>query len=129
MVLIIKIWEIKGNNFEGTAVLTKVVFSKALVGFGDGSFKKVDCPIVLPETITSVDARGLGSTYKGPNFSFYIKATTPPTCNSLPSTLPIHIPLGTLEAYTAASGWSTQASRLVEYDFDADPDNINQYCV
>ena len=115
------------------AKVSKLVLREGITNIGEDAFPWCDCPVVLPSTITSIGARATSgrAPVACPNYAFYIKATTPPTLsyNWLPSSVPLHIPKGTLEAYSAATGWSAQASRLVEYDFDADPDNINQYCV
>lgn len=50
--------------------------------------------------------------------SITVEATTPPTFGSgmlsFASDCPIYVPCGTVEAYKAASGWSTYASRIFE---------------
>ena len=113
--------------------VSRLVLREGITSIGDDAFPWCDCPVVLPSTITSIGSRVTSgrAPVDCPNYAFYIKATTPPTLSYgwLPKSIPLHIPKGTLEAYSSATGWSAQASRLVEYDFDADPDNINQYCV
>lgn len=113
--------------------VSKLVLREGITSIGDDAFPWCDCPVVLPSTITSIGLRVTSgrAPVDCPNYAFYIKATTPPTLSNgwLSKSIPLHIPKGTLEAYSSATGWSAQASRLVEYDFEADPDNINQYCV
>lgn len=61
--------------------------------------------------------------------SFYIKAVTPPTLASANAfsnnSCNIYVPVGSGAAYKAATNWSSLASRIYEYDFDLDPNNIN----
>lgn len=124
----VKYW-IGGEWLKGTKV-TKLVLKEGLTEIRNGSFPLLDCPVVIPSTATALYSSCGGSA--DTNYAIYIKATTPP---SLPygtfgsGNVPYHIPTGTLEAYQNATGWSQYASLFVEYDFEADPDNINQYCV
>ena len=114
--------------------LTKVVLAEGLTKIGDNSFNGCICPVVIPSTVQEI-----GRSFSAPygvdgyeNYQIYIKATTPPTLtyNSMgDGRKNIYIPKGTLAAYQAATTWSNLKSKLVEYDFEADPDNINQYCV
>ena len=113
--------------------VSKLVLREGITRIGDDAFPWCDCPVVLPSTITDIGSRVTSgrAPVDCPNYAFYIKATVPPTLSNswLPKSIPLHIPKGTLNVYSSATGWSAQASRLVEYDFDADIDNINQYCV
>ena len=126
-------WRMGLYNFQGanSARLTKVVLAEGLTEFGGDGWYHQDCPIVIPISCTTIANRALGQE-AGENASIYIKSTTPPTIYAQTFYYwkkPIHIPLGTLQTYSNASIWSNHASRLVEYDFNLDPDNINQYCV
>jgi hypothetical protein len=126
-------WRMGLYNFEGasSARLTKVVLAEGLTEFGGDGWYHQDCPIVIPLSCTTIANRAFGRE-AGENASLYFKSTTPPTIYDQTFHYwkkPIHIPLGTLQTYSNASVWSNYASRLVEYDFNLDPDNINQYCV
>ena len=113
--------------------IKKIVLREGLKFIGNESFKNCHCPVVIPSTVTELGACCKSDrTADGVDYAIYIKATTPP---SLPNNsfgngkVTYHIPQGTIAAYSSASGWSSYASKFVEYDFDADPDNINQFCV
>lgn len=109
--------------------ISKLVLAEGITSFAGYFFSHCDCTVVLPSTITSI--KEYFCNYSQPNFKLYIKATTPPAlaADANIATSKIRIPVGTLDAYSTATNWSAIASRLIEYDFDADPDNINQYCV
>ena len=71
--------------------------------------------IELPSTITAIGDR----VFEGCNglYSVTIKATTPPTLGStvfgsVNPNLKIYVPAASVNAYKAASGWSTYASRI-----------------
>jgi hypothetical protein len=114
--------------------LTKVVLAEGLTKIGDSGYNGCICPIVIPSTVQEI-----GRSFDAPygvegyeNYQIYIKATTPPTLtyNSMgDGRKNIYIPKGTLATYQAATTWANLKNKLVEYDFDEDPDNINQYCV
>lgn len=114
--------------------LTKVVLAEGLTKIGDTGYNGCVCPVVIPSTVQEI-----GRSFSAPygvdgyeKYQIYIKAITPPTLtyNSMgDGRKNIYIPKGTLAAYQAATTWANLASKLVEYDFGADPDNINQYCV
>lgn len=61
--------------------------------------------------------------------SFYIKAITPPTLANTNAfsnnSCNIYVPVGSGSLYKSASNWSSFASRIYEYDFNTDPNNIN----
>ena len=121
------------TNWMQQKPIKKIVLREGLKFIGNYSFKNCHCPVVIPSTVTELGACcGSDRTADGVDYAIYIKATTPP---SLPNNsfgngkVTYHIPQGTIAAYSSASGWSSYASKFVEYDFEADPDNINQYCV
>lgn len=104
---------------------TRLVLREGLTSFGQYCFDKVNCPIVFPSTTTEI-GRYMPSMQGGNKM--YLKATTPPTIYAVFG-MNVYIPKGSLSAYTEASVWSSMTSKLIEYDFEADTDNINQYCV
>lgn len=61
--------------------------------------------------------------------SFYIKAITPPTLANTNAfsnnSCNIYVPVGSGSLYKSASNWSSFASKIYEYDFNTDPNNIN----
>ena len=110
----------------------KVQLREGITAIGAEALISCDCPVVVPSTCTSIGASGITKYTNSTKYALYIKATTPPTLASpQPATAYalIHIPIGTLAAYQSATNWATYSANFVEYDFDADPDNINQYCV
>lgn len=99
--------------------------------------------LVISDSVTSIDSNaffacsnitsvtiGSGITYFGSSVfngcggltSVIIQATTPPTLNDAnaftnPSNYPIYVPFASVDAYKAASGWSSLASRIEAIPF------------
>lgn len=119
------------NQFRGK-IFDLLVLAEGITQFTYYMISHPNCTVVMPSTITYIDKYWFGYTSYCPNFKLYMKMVTPP---SIISGLPVlqdgivRIPIGSLEAYESASVWSNWAGKYVEYDFEADPDNINQYCV
>ena len=120
-----------GKDWLNTTTITKLILKEGLTAIQSNSLTSINCIVVIPSTLTSIENNVFAT--RGENFKIYYKCTTPPTVSQLRYSKDgnIYIPLGTLDTYSAATGWSTAASngKLIEYDFEADPDNINQYCV
>lgn len=74
--------------------------------------------IVVPDNVTTIEANGFnGCSYLT---SLYMKSSTPPSLagglGTVPSSLKIYVPSGSLTAYQTAENWSTYSSKMVEYD-------------
>lgn len=74
--------------------------------------------IVVPDNVTTIKADGFnGCSYLT---SLYMKSSTPPslagTLGTVPSSLKIYVPRGSLTAYQTAENWSSYSSKMVEYD-------------
>ena len=125
-------------KYRGTA--TDVTISNSVTSIGNGAFSSCNglTSVVIPNSVTSISISafaycsgltsvtiGSGVTSIGSN-AFYdcsslasvtIEATTPPTLGGYvftgnPNGWKIYVPSGSVEAYKAASGWSTYTSRI-----------------
>lgn len=80
--------------------------------------------LVLPKRTTTIYQNALG--YTNPMKDLYIKAPNPPVLlGSLGGAIErIYIPVGTIDAYSSATNWSSIASKFIEYDFDENPHGV-----
>ena len=111
---------IDNEAFYSSDNLKTVVIGTGVVTIGEGAFQQYGKDSVLT--------------------SLYIKATTPPSLESnalyayqysngnhiysKPSNLTIYVPNGSVDAYKQK--WNNYSDRIVGYDFNADPHNINE---
>ena len=121
-----------GSNILGGAIVGKVVLREGLQ-WSPSYFANLGLmsALVLPQSTVGVNEWPLNMNPL--SAKIYLKATTPPSVTTYAIdtiyNTKVYIPTGYLDTYKAASGWAGRTARLAEYDFDADPDNINQYCV
>ena len=133
-----------GNTFcNGTSRFTNVTIPEGVTNIGNYCFNSVNglSRLELPSSLTTIGSSGIyyclgltkitipsGVTSIG-NYSFnglvgtaeyHFKPTTPPTLGgtsvfgSIPSDCIIYVPKGCLDAYKAATNWSTYASYMQE---------------
>ena len=121
-----------GSYILGGSIVGKVVLREGLQWspshFADLGLMSA---LVLPQSTVGVGNWPLN---RNPlSAKIYLKATTPPSITAYAIgtiyNTKVYIPAGYLDTYKTASGWADAPTKLAEYDFDADPDNINQYCV
>ena len=129
-----------GNSvFQGCKSLTSCTIGSGVTTIGSQAFNNCTSltSIVIPDSVTSINGsafmycRGLESCTIGSGItsigtqafrdcrvltSITIEATTPPTLGSDvffdANKCTIYVPSGSVDAYKAASGWSTYASRI-----------------
>ena len=97
---------------KASYALAKVILGSGITKIGASAFGS-NCitEFVLPETITNIDSNAL----KGRALvSVTCKAATPPTITASPFTSVEHIyvPAESVDAYKAATNWSSYASRI-----------------
>lgn len=71
--------------------------------------------ITIPDSVTTINYAAFHATTRLVNI--YLKSAVPPTITSIniiPSTTTIHVPIGSGDAYKAATNWSYHSSRIVE---------------
>lgn len=106
-----------GNNaFDGCTSLASIEFPSSLSVIGEVSFRNTPFTSVdIPATITNIKRYAFSNCYA--LTSVTVRATTPPTLgesafNNTNDTFIIYVPAASVDAYKAASGWSTYASRI-----------------
>ena len=101
--------------FRNCRSLTSIDIPSGVTSINQNSFR--DCSsltsIDIPSGVTSIGS----NTFNGCSglTSVTLNAVAPPTLGSQAfyrTTCPIYVPAGSVEAYKAASGWSTYASRI-----------------
>lgn len=105
-----------GNQFESLPITSLTIGSNP-TSIGDSMFKQCTglTTLVIPSNISSI-----GSTaFNGCSglTSITVESTTPPTLGGYgvfddTNNCPIYVPLESVDAYKAASGWSNYASRI-----------------
>lgn len=130
---------IGGYAFSRCRSLSSMTIPSGVTNIGAYAFKGCTklTSITIPDSVTSIENNvfencsrltsvtiGNGVTFIGGNafnsctslISVTIKATTPPNVGGLPfnntNNCPIYVPAASVNAYKAASGWSTYASRI-----------------
>lgn len=110
-----------GNGaFDGCESLSSVTFAEGsqLADIGEGAFSNCAMTeVTIPASVTNI-ANGVFCAC-GLLTNVTVLATTPPTavegmfaeCNALAA---IHVPLGTVDAYKAADGWSAYADLITD---------------
>ena len=102
--------------FNGCTSLAGITLPASLTSIGDYAFRNCTslAGITLPDTLTSIG----GGAFNGCKSLQYIRieATTPPTLSNtdaIPSTIrAIYVPDASVEAYQAATNWSSFASKI-----------------
>ena len=111
--------DIYDEAFSGCTSLSSCTMGSGVTSIGNSAFRSCSslASITIPSGVTSIGSYAFGGT----NLSLhnvYVKATTPPTAgeyifgSTYSSSLRIHIPSGTLNAYKNANGWSTYRNYL-----------------
>ena len=109
---------IGSNSFEGCSSLMSISIPDTVTNIYTAAFK--DCigleNVVIGEGLTSLTYQIFQNCTALTEMT--IKATTPPTMvnvNTMPPNISIiYIPVGTLEAYSTATNWSSFADKFVE---------------
>ena len=102
--------------FNGCTSLAEITLPASLTSIGDYAFRNCTslAGITLPDTLTSIG----GGAFNGCKSLQYIRieATTPPTLSNtdaIPPTIrAIYVPDASVEAYQAATNWSSFASKI-----------------
>ena len=108
-----------GRTFEYCTSLTDVTISEGIKEICPEMFAYCTSltEITLPASIENINIFD----YKSSIVAVYCKATTPPSFSRFYSAklddLKIYVPTSSVNAYKAASGWSTYADKIVGYDF------------
>ena len=107
-----------GNNvFDSCTSLTSIVIPNSVTSIGDAVFYQCSSltSVDIPNSVTSI---GNAAFHRCSSLtSVTVNATTPPTLGtnafaSTPNNLAIYVPSASVDAYKAASGWSSYASRI-----------------
>ena len=100
---------------SGCTSLTSCTIGNSVTSIGNYAFRNCRSltSIDIPSGVTSIGS----NTFNGCSglTSVTLNAVAPPTLGSQAfyrTTCPIYVPAGSVEAYKAASGWSTYASRI-----------------
>lgn len=107
-----------GNNvFDSCTNLTSIVIPNSVTNIGDAVFYQCSSltSVDIPNSVTSI---GNAAFHRCSSLtSVTVNATTPPTLGTnafanTPNNLVIYVPSASVDAYKAASGWSSYASRI-----------------
>lgn len=105
---------IEGSAFYYCPNLTSVTISGGTIGGGAFSYCSGLTSVNLGSGVTSIGNGAFGACTN--LTSVTVEATTPPTLGSTSfdntNNCPIYVPAASVDAYKAASGWSTYASRI-----------------
>ena len=106
---------IYGYAFEHCGSLTSVTIPNGVTSIGEYAFSGCVAltSITIPDSVTSIGSYAFQ--YCEVLTSITIKATTPPTLGYNVfngSSCPIYVPAESVEAYKAATNWSSYASRI-----------------
>ena len=119
---------IEGHICRGCTKLSNVILSENLQSISSNAFNGCVSlvSIVIPASVLSIDF-SFGSS--GLKYA-YMKSILPPTVQPLKYSMngdnlvAIYVPVGSLSTYRTATNWSAYANKIVEYDFDENPDNV-----
>ena len=109
------ITEIPNNCFAGCGVLEECVVPEGVTTIGESAFEGCSSltSLILPSTITTVNARCFAIASNSCVITCY--AATPPNADQLTFTGykgKVEVPAASVDAYKAAPGWSTVASKI-----------------
>lgn len=109
------ITEIPNNCFAGCGVLEECVVPEGVTTIGESAFEGCSTlkSLILPSTITTVNASCFAIASNSCVITCY--AATPPNADPLTFTGykgKVEVPAGSVDAYKAASGWSTVAEQI-----------------
>ena len=107
---------IGGSAFDSCTSLTSVNIPNSVTSIGASAFN--DCTsltsIDIPSSVTSIGSEAFR--YSSKVESVTVNATTPPSLGSSAfnnmNNCPIYVPSASVDAYKAATNWSTYASRI-----------------
>ena len=108
---------IGSSAFEGCTGLTSITILDGVTSIGVYAFYgcKGLTSITIPDSVTSISSDAFYNCLALRNI--YIKSATPPTLankSAIPSQTTIHVPVGSGDAYRAATNWSSFANKIVE---------------
>ena len=119
-----------GNNvtkigdyaFRDCSSLTSVTIPNSVTSIGESVFNNCDSltSIVIPDSVTEIKSRAF--IYCDGLTHVYCKPIIPPTSGSsvffsTHSNLKIYVPTASVDAYKAASNWSTYSTKITGYNF------------
>ena len=108
---------IGSSAFLNCYSLKKVTIPSSVTSIGANAFSNCQplARVTIPSSVTSIGNTAFLSCYGVAEY--HVKATTPPTAGTtifknLASDCKIYVPSASVDAYKAASGWSTYASQI-----------------
>jgi len=108
---------IGGDAFSSCHKLTSITIPNNITNIGSWAFSNCTglTSVTIPDSVTSIGVSAFNGCYK--LTSVTIEAVTPPTLSSSnafsnTNNCPIYVPAESLEAYKAATNWSSLASRI-----------------
>jgi len=110
---------IAGYTFQQCSSLSSIVIPSSVTSIGDNMFQYCSSlsSIVIPSSVTSIGYSAFGSCAFIKEYHF--QSATPPTLisssafTSIPSDCIIYVPTASVDAYKAATNWSTHAAKMV----------------
>ena len=107
-------------TFMGCSELTDITIPKSVTSIGQAAFASCTAlaGITIPQSVTSISS--LAFAYCSSLSETICESSTPPAAQSnsfsyIPTTATLYVPVGSKDAYTIATGWSS-FSNIVEDD-------------